>query len=459
MDPLILARFQFALTTVYHFFFVPLTLGLAVLVAVMETLYVITKQETYKRMTKFWGKLFLINYAMGVVTGIVQEFQFGMNWSEYSSFVGDIIGAPVAIEILMAFFLESIFLGVWIFGWDKLSKGLHAATIWLVAIASTLSAYWILVANSFMHEPVGYVVLPDGGLAMTNFFALLTNPHVWYQFPHALLAGFTTAAFFMMGISAYHLLHKNEPDVFQRSFKMAAIVGIIAAFGVGLVGHAQGQYLVEKQPMKIAASEGVWESEDPAAFSVFIIPDMTNRRNTLDIRIPNLLSFILYNKFTGEVTGINEIQAEYETAHGPGNYIPSVIILFLSLRAMVGIGFLLIFITLYALIFMVIRKRYDQRAIILKAFTLAIALPYIANTSGWLLAEVGRFPWTVYGLFRLDESVSPTVSAGILLISLVGYVVVYSLLIVATVYLLGKYAKAGPVAGDVSGALQPARED
>ncbi|MGB6423371.1 MAG: cytochrome ubiquinol oxidase subunit I, partial [Anaerolineales bacterium] len=258
MDPLILARFQFASTTVYHFFFVPLTIGLSVLVAVMETLYVITGQETYKRMTKFWGKLFLINFAMGVVTGIVQEFQFGMNWSEYSRFVGDVIGAPLAIEVLLAFFLESIFLGVWIFGWDELSKGLHAAAIWLVAIASTLSAYWILVANSFMQEPVGYVLLPDGGLALTNFFTLLTNPHIWYQFPHVLLAGFTTAAFFIMGISAYHLLHKNELDVFQRSFKMAAIVGVIAALGVGLVGHAQGQYLVEKQPMKIAASEGLW---------------------------------------------------------------------------------------------------------------------------------------------------------------------------------------------------------
>ncbi|MEA3439231.1 MAG: cytochrome ubiquinol oxidase subunit I [Chloroflexota bacterium] len=458
MDPLILARFQFASTTVYHFFFVPLTLGLSVLVAVMETLYVATGQEVYKRMTRFWGKLFLINFAMGVVTGIVQEFQFGMNWSEYSRFVGDVIGAPLAIEILLAFFIESIFLGVWIFGWDKLSKGMHAAAIWLVAIASTLSAYWILVANSFMQEPVGYAVLPDGGLVMTNFFTLLTNPHVWHQFPHVVLAGFTTAAFFVMGISAYHLVRKNEPDFFQRSFKMAAIVGVAATIGVGLVGHAQGQYLVEVQPMKIAASEGLWDSEDPAAFSVLIIPDMTNRRNTLDIRIPGMLSFIMYNKFTGEVTGINEMQTKYETTHGPGNYIPPVPILFLALRIMVGIGFLIIFMTLYALIFMVIKKRYDQRAIILKAFTLAIALPYIANTGGWMLTEVGRFPWTVYGLIKLDESVSPVVSAGMLLTSLIGYVVVYGLLIVATVYLLGKYARAGPAAADISGDLQPEEE-
>jgi cytochrome d ubiquinol oxidase subunit I len=459
MDPLILARFQFASTTVYHFFFVPLTLGLSVLVAVMETLYVATGQEVYKRMTRFWGKLFLINFAMGVVTGIVQEFQFGMNWSEYSRFVGDVIGAPLAIEILLAFFIESIFLGVWIFGWDKLSKGMHAAAIWLVAIASTLSAYWILVANSFMQEPVGYAMLPEGGLVMTNFFTLLTNPHVWHQFPHVVLAGFTTAAFFVMGISAYHLLSKNEPDFFQRSFKMAAIVGVVAAIGVGLVGHAQGQYILKIQPMKIAASEGLWDSEDPAAFSVLIIPDMTNRRNTLDIRIPGMLSFIMYNKFTGEVKGINEMQTKYETTHGPGNYIPPVPILFIALRTMVGIGFLIIFMTLYALIFMVIRRRYDQRAIILKAFTLAIALPYIANTGGWMLTEVGRFPWTVYGLIRLDESVSPVVSAGMLLTSLVGYVVVYGLLIVTTVYLLGKYARAGPAEAEVSGVLQPEKED
>jgi cytochrome d ubiquinol oxidase subunit I len=263
----------------------------------------------------------------------------------------------------------------------------------------------------------------------------------------------------MMGISAYHLLHKNEPDVFQRSFKTAAIVGVMATIGVGLVGHAHGQYLVKVQPMKIAASEGMWDTEDPAGFSVLMIPDLTNRRNMMDIRIPNLLSFIMFNKFTGEVTGINEMQTMYETTHGPGNYIPPVPILFMALRTMVGIGFLIIFVTLYALIFIVIRKRYDQRAIILKAFTLAIALPYIANTSGWLVTEVGRFPWTVYGLIMLDESVSPSVSAGMLLISLVGYVVVYGLLIVATVYLLGKYAKAGPAVGDVSGAIQPARED
>src|SRR3990172_6548503 len=218
MDPLLLARLQFAITTIYHFFFVPLTLGLSVLVAIMETIYVRTGQELYKEMAKFWGKLFLINFAMGVVTGIVQEFQFGMNWAEYSRFVGDIFGAPLAIEALLAFFLESTFLGIWIFGWDKLSKGMHAATIWMVALGSNISALWILIANSFMQEPVGYAVV-NGRAVMTNFVDLVLNPNVWVMFPHTLSAGFATAAFFVMGVSAYHLLRKSHVDIFRRSFQ------------------------------------------------------------------------------------------------------------------------------------------------------------------------------------------------------------------------------------------------
>jgi cytochrome bd ubiquinol oxidase subunit I len=243
MDPLFLARLQFASTTVYHFFFVPLTLGLSVMVAIMETLYVRTGRETYKRMTKFWGKIFIINFAMGVVTGIVQEFQFGMNWSEYSRYVGDIFGAPLAIEALMAFFLESVFLGVWIFGWDKLSKGLHAAAIWLVAIASNVSALWILIANSFMQQPVGYALLEDGRIVMNDFFALILNPNIWYQFPHTVMAGFTTAAFFVMGISAYHLLKQTDQDFFRRSFQMGAIVGAISSILLAMNGHSQAQHM------------------------------------------------------------------------------------------------------------------------------------------------------------------------------------------------------------------------
>ncbi len=263
MDPLVLARIQFGITTVYHFFFVPLTLGLSLLVAIMETLYVRTNNEVYKRMTKFWGKLFLINFAMGVVTGIVQEFQFGMNWSEYSRFVGDIFGAPLAIEALLAFFLESTFLGVWIFGWDKLSKGMHAITIWLVAIGANVSALWILIANSFMQEPVGYIIR-NGRAEMHDFFALLLNPNVGVQFSHTVLAGFTTGAFFIMGISAYHMIRKKDLDLFRRSFQIAAIVGTIAIVLVVLNGHSQAQHMVETQPMKMAAAEALYQSENPS---------------------------------------------------------------------------------------------------------------------------------------------------------------------------------------------------
>jgi cytochrome d ubiquinol oxidase subunit I len=238
MDPLLLARSQFAITIIYHYFMVPLTLGLGLIVAIMETIYVVSGKDVYKQMTKFWGKLFVINFVMGVVTGIVQEFQFGMNWSEYSRFVGDIFGAPLAIEALLTFFLESTFLGIWIFGWDKLSKGIHAATIWLVAIGGSASAFWILVANSFMQEPVGYAI-ENGRAVMTDFLALITNPNLKVQFPHTIMAGLATGAFFVLGISAYHLLKKNHVVLFRRSFQIAAIAGSIAIVLIGINGHGQ----------------------------------------------------------------------------------------------------------------------------------------------------------------------------------------------------------------------------
>jgi cytochrome bd ubiquinol oxidase subunit I len=446
MDPLFLARLQFASTTIYHFFFVPLTLGLSVMVAIMETLYVRTGRETYKRMTKFWGKIFIINFAMGVVTGIVQEFQFGMNWSEYSRYVGDIFGAPLAIEALMAFFLESVFLGVWIFGWDKLSKGLHAAAMWLVAIASNVSALWILIANSFMQQPVGYALLEDGRIVMNDFFALILNPNIWYQFPHTVMAGFTTAAFFVMGISAYHLLKQTDQDFFRRSFQMGAIVGAISSILLVMNGHSQAQHMVQIQPMKMAAAEALWETEEPASFSLFTIGNMGERKDIFAIRIPRLLSLLAFNQLDGEVKGMNDLQAEYVATYGPRNYIPPAVIPYWSFRIMVGAGFLMVGLSLYAL-FLVMGDLFEGRPLVLKIFTFAIALPYLANTSGWLLTEVGRYPWTVFGLMTLDESLSPTVSAGMVLTSLVGFILIYSGLIVATLYLITKHVKAGlPVA-------------
>jgi cytochrome d ubiquinol oxidase subunit I len=442
MTELILSRLQFAVITSYHFLFVPLTLGLGVLVAMMETWYVRTGDQTYKKMTKFWGKLFLINFAMGVVTGIVQEFQFGMNWSEYSRFVGDIFGAPLAIEALLAFFLESTFLGLWVFGWDKLSKKVHLMTIWVVAIASNLSALWILIANSFMQEPVGYI-LRNGRAEMIDFLALITNPHIFYQYPHTVLSGFVTSAFFVMGISAYHLLKRNHLDVFRRSFHMAVIFGLISALGVAGVGHLQAMHLVEAQPMKMAAAEAHWETENPAGLSLFALIDEKEQKNNLEIKIPNMLSFLSFNRFTGEVKGIHELQAAAVQQYGPGNYVPQVTSLFWSFRIMLTAGIWLVLIPLLGLYFYK-SNSLDQKTWFLKIVLWTIPIPYIANTVGWYMAEAGRMPWIVYGLQKVEAGVSTSVSALSMLIVFIGFILVYAVLAVADVYLLVKYIKKGP---------------
>lgn len=442
MEALGLARWQFAITTVYHFFFVPLTLGLSVIVAIMETMYVRTGNEAYKRMTKFWGKLFLINFAMGVVTGIVQEFQFGMNWSEYSRFVGDIFGAPLAIEALLAFFLESTFLGVWIFGWGKISKGLHAGVMWLVALGSNVSALWILIANSWMQQPVGYEIV-DGRAQLTSFLDVVFNPNVFYQFPHTLLSGFITAAFFVMGISAYHLVRGKNPEIFKPSFQLGAVIAAMTTVLIVFTGHSQAQHMVEIQPMKTASAEALWESEDPASFSILTIGDLSLRGEVFSIRIPGVLSLLSYNQLRGEVRGLNDLQAEFEQLYGPGNYIPPVAIPYWSFRIMVGAGFLMILIAIYGL-FLSLSNLVESRSKILRFFPILIILPYLANSSGWLLTEVGRYPWIVYGLVTLPEGVSEVVTAGMVWFSLIGYILVYSLLIFATLYLMRKYAKAGP---------------
>ena len=443
MDALVLARWQFGITTVYHFFFVPLTLGLSILVAVMETFYVRTGNDIYKRMTKFWGKLFLINFAMGVVTGIVQEFQFGLNWSDYSRFVGDIFGAPLAVEALLAFFLESTFLGIWIFGWDRISPRLHAATIWLVAIGSNLSAFWILVANSFMQQPVGYT-LRNGRAEMTDFFALLTNPHVQLQFPHVVFAGVTTAAFFALGVTSYQLIRKSpDLELFRRSFQIAAVYAVIGIVFVIGVGHAQAQHAVQTQPMKMAAAEALWESENPAALSIFTWGDEAGRRDVFAIRISPLLSWMAYGAPTGEVRGINDLQAQYEQQYGPGDYVPPVFISYWTFRAMVGAGFVMLGLALYA-VFMAARGKVTQMYVFPRLLIAAIALPYLANSTGWLLTEMGRQPWIVFGLMRTEQGVSPTVSAGMVLFSVVAFTLVYGALMVADVYLLAKFARATP---------------
>ncbi len=444
MDVLLIARLQFAITIIYHFFFVPLTLGLSFVVAILETIYVITGKDIYKRLTKFWGKLLLINFAVGVVTGIVQEFQFGMAWSEYSRYVGDIFGAPLAIEALVAFFLESTFLGIWIFGWDKLSKGLHLTTIWLVTIGASISAFWILVANMFMQHPVGFRI-NDGRAELTNFAQVVFNHPIFTHYPHVLAAALSTVAFFMLGVSAYHLLRKNETDLFHISFRMAAIIGVIGTISVGMIGHTQGQELIDNQPMKLASLEALFETANPASLSIITIKNPITDELLLDWRIPGGLSFMEFNRFTGEVTGINQLQAQFVQEFGPGNYTPPPVILYWSFRAMVGAGLLMILFSLLAL-FISFRNLYNKFSWFLIILTWAIALPYLANITGWILTEVGRFPWVVYQLVKLQDGISEVVTGGMFLTSLIGFILLYGLIIIATVYLMIKFAKAGPIA-------------
>ncbi len=433
-----LSRWQFALTTIYHFFFVPLTIGLSLIVAIMQTIYFRTNNPIYKAMTKYWGKLFLINFAMGVVTGIVMEFQFGMNWSEYSRFVGDIFGAPLAIEALLAFFLESTFIGIWMFGWDKLSKKIHLISIWLVAIGSTLSAFWILVANSFMQSPLGFTI-ENGRMVMNDFGALIGNPNVWVQFPHTILGGYTTGALFVLGISSYHIFKKNYLNFFKPSFQIASVFGLISVILVILVGHNQGQHMVKTQPMKMAAAEALWESENPASFSIISLVDEKNQKDIFSFRIPAVLSLLSYNRFDGEVRGIKDLQAEYEQKYGPGNYIPPITINYWAFRLMVGSGFLMFFITAFGLFLSMKNKSTTSKLI--KYLPFMIVLPYLANSSGWILTEIGRQPWVVYGYLRTSDAVSPNLTVNLLWFSVLGFTLVYGILMAVDIFLLQKYAK------------------
>jgi len=454
MDPLALAlaRWQFAITTIFHFFFVPVTLGLSILVALMESKYVASGDETYKRMTKFWGKIFLINFAIGVVTGIVQEFQFGLNWSEYSRFMGDIFGAPLAIEALLAFYLESTFIGLWIFGWDKLSKKAHLTAAWLIAIGSNISALWILIANSFMQNPVGYGI--EGGRAvMKDFFALLTNPNVGYQFVHVLSAGVALAGFIVLGFSAYHLLKKNkkESEFFRRSFRWAAIYALVGSVLVGAVGHFQGQFLVQHQPLKMAAAEALWESEQPAGFSLIAGINEKESTNSFEIKIPAALSFLSFNNFTGKVEGINDLQEAAVQKYGAGNYVPPVALNFWAFRLMVGAGSLMVLLAILA-VFWARPGVLEKKVVFLKALMFAPILPFLANTMGWVMAETGRWPWIVYGLQKVESAISPNVPAWNVAFSLVVLGVLYGVLTVVAFSLAIKHGKSDLKAKETAAA-------
>lgn len=459
MDTVLLARWQFAITCVYHFFFVPLTLGLVWLVAGMHTAWVVTGKDVWKALTKFWGKLFLINFALGVATGIVMEFQFGMNWAEYSRFVGDVFGVPLALEALLAFFLESTFLGLWVFGWDRLPRKVHLACIWVVAAGANLSALWILIANSFMQQPVGYV-LRNGRAEMQDFAALVFNPHVLVQFPHVITGSMALAGFFVLGISAWRLRRSGDEenrDAFRRAFRVAAPYALAGSLLVALVGHTQAQHMIRTQPMKMAAAEALWESEDPASMSLFTWGNEPERRDVWAVKVPGLLSFLAYNRFDGEVKGVKDIQAEYEQRYGPGDYAPPIKWTYWTFRAMVGSGALMLLLAAWAAL-AAWRNRIDASPRLLALLVPAMALPYVAHSTGWIFTEIGRAPWIVFGLQKIADGVSKAVTAGELWLSLVGFTMLYAALMAADVYLLAKYAKAGVTGKDLAAADHAAAE-
>lgn len=434
MDVLTLSRIQFAITAGFHFIFVPLTLGLSLLIAYMETKYVRTGDITYLKMTKFWGKLFLINFALGVVTGITLEFQFGMNWSEYSKYVGDIFGSPLAIEATVAFFLESTFLGLWIFGWNKLSKKMHALSAWMVAIGTNLSALWILLANGWMQHPVGYVIR-NGRAEMVDFLALITNPYGWTKFFHTVFSGYVVAGFFVLGISAYHLLRKNEVELFKKSFRIAAVFALISSILVAATGSRSAEEVAAHQPTKFAAMEAHWETKRNVPYYLIILPDPDNERNAIEaIGIPNLMSLLAFHRADAEIKGLKDFPKELR---------PPVMANFLSFKLMAGMGFLFIFLSILALAISKKPTIEDQRSL-LKILLLSIPLPYIAGQLGWIVAELGRQPWIVYGLLKTSDAISPAVTLGQVWLSLIGFTFIYGMLGAIGIYLIVKYAKKGP---------------
>jgi cytochrome d ubiquinol oxidase subunit I len=442
MDVLTLSRLQFAVTSGFHFIFVPLTLGLSVLVAWMEWRFVRTGDETWLRMARFWGKLFLINFALGIVTGLTLEFQFGMNWAEYSKYVGDIFGAPLAIEATLAFFLESVFIGVWIFGWNKVSKRTHAWSITLVAFATNLSALWILLANGWMQNPVGAKLVEMTGnplisqrAEMADFMAVLTNPYGWLKFFHTVLSGYLVAAFFVTGISAWHLLRKNQTDLFKRSFKAAALFGLVSGLLVMGTGDFHGVEIAKTQPSKLAALEAIWETQKGAGLSLIVIPDSSREMNTVELfTIPKLASLMAYRNPDAEIKGLKDI---------PRDLRPPVGLTFHSFRIMVGLGLLMFLLSIVA-VYLSLRDRLESSPAFLKIMLPAIALPYIAGQLGWIVAEVGRQPWIVYGMLKTSDAVSRSVSVPQVLASFIAFTVLYSLLGIVDAYLLVKYARLGP---------------
>ncbi|BCB90639.1 cytochrome ubiquinol oxidase subunit I [Phytohabitans suffuscus] len=426
------------------------------LVAVLQTVWVRTGDERYLRLTRFYGKLFLVNFAMGVVTGIVQEFQFGMNWSDYSRFVGDVFGVPLAIEALFAFFLESTFLGLWIFGWERLPKRVHLACIWIAAAGSTASAYFILAANSWMQNPVGYQVDPDGTARLTDFGAVLTNKVTLVTFPHTIAGCFLVAGALMTAVALWHLV-RHGTEAFRPALRLGAWVTLAAAVAVAVTGDTQGKIMTEVQPMKMAAAEALYDTEQPAAFSVLTIGTLDGGQEVFAIKIPYLLSWLGTGDTHGRVEGVNDLQAQYAAQFGPGTYSPVIPVTYWSFRLMIGLGTLAAALALVAL-WSQRRGRVPTSRWLARASLALPLLPLAANISGWVFTEMGRQPWLVFGEMLTRDGVSRSVSLTEVLTSFTAFTLVYAALAAVEVRLLVRYARAGlpaPPSGPAAPPVTP----
>jgi cytochrome d ubiquinol oxidase subunit I len=435
-----LARLQFATTSIYHFLFVPLTLGLGPLVAIMQTAWHRTGDERWLRLTRFFGTLFLINFAIGVATGLVQEFEFGMNWSTYSKFVGNVFGAPLAIEGLAAFALESTFLGLWIFGWNRIGPRLHLATIWIAVLGTWLSGYFILVANSWMQHPVGYKIV-NGEAQLTSVWALLTNGFALRAYLHTVLAGLIFGSIVMLGVCCWHFLRSHEVDLFRKAAKLALIVAVPVTLLQLVVGNRFGEAVTSAQGMKIAASEAQWNTCQPCGFSLFQIGGFSKSDPTpsFSIVIPRLLSYMATGSFDGKVQGLNQLQATEQHDYGSGNYLPDIRVIYWSMRVMAFAGVLMFLIALLGA-WLYRRKRLESARWFHRVAIGAVALPYVAATAGWVLTEMGRQPWIVQGLLLTAKANSPNVSTTWIGISLAVFLTLYVTLGIVDFVLMRRYA-------------------
>jgi cytochrome d ubiquinol oxidase subunit I len=440
------------MTTVFHFFFVPFSIGLAFVVAVMETMYAIKGDEDYKKMAQFWGKMFLYSFAVGVVTGIIQEFQFGMNWSEYSRFMGDIFGAPLAIEALAAFFMESTFIGMWMFTWGRFNKWVHTLFIWLVMFGSSLSALWILAANSFMQNPLGYIINQQTGhVQMVSFGAVLSNPQLWSEFPHVIFGAFVTASFVVAGCAAWRLLKKDHVTFYRKSLNVALVIGLIFSLGSIASGDIQSRYLINNQPMKFAAMEGLYkDSTNKGEWAAIAGFDNKQHKTTWSVDVPYVLNLLSYHKTTGTIKGMNtinkELHAKYDKKYGNDiNYYVPTKTLFWSFRIMSGAGALFALLAIVGLFF---NRKKSQLIMSQRWFLyilgLCLWLPFIVNTAGWFITEFGRYPWVVYGLLTIADAVSPNVSVASLLTSNIIYFLMFAGMGVVMIVLCHRTLKAGP---------------